>query len=75
MKKILNGYKRYIISNGLLNLDKIGSVSYTHLNPDTTFSDIANENTSVTSIMTSMSSPYVFCEMAETCLLYTSRCV
>ena len=34
------------------------------LNPDTTFSDIASENASVTSIMTSMSSPYVFCEMA-----------
>ena len=28
MKKILNGYKRYIISNGLLNLDKIGFSSY-----------------------------------------------
>lgn len=36
------------------------------LNPDTTFSDIASENTSVTSLMTSMASPYVFCEMAET---------
>ena len=28
MKKILNGYKRYLISNGLLNLDKIGFSSY-----------------------------------------------
>ena len=28
MKKILDGYKRYIISNGLLNLDKIGFSSY-----------------------------------------------
>ena len=43
------------------------------LNPDTTFSDIANENTSVTSIMTSMSSPYVFCEMAETPALYEDQ--
>ena len=43
------------------------------LNPDTTFSDIANENASVTSIMTSMSSPYVFCEMAETPALYEDQ--
>ena len=43
------------------------------LNPDTTFSDIDNENTSVTSIMTSMSSPYVFCEMAETPALYEDQ--
>ena len=28
MKKIMNGYKRYIISNGILNLDKIGFSSY-----------------------------------------------
>lgn len=28
MKKIMNGYKRYLISNGLLNLDKIGFSSY-----------------------------------------------
>ena len=28
MKKILNRYKRYLISNGLLNLDKIGFSSY-----------------------------------------------
>ena len=28
MKKILDGYKRYIISNGILNLDKIGFSSY-----------------------------------------------
>ena len=28
MKKIINGYKRYIISNGILNLDKIGFSSY-----------------------------------------------
>ena len=27
-KKIMNGYKRYIISNGILNLDKIGFSSY-----------------------------------------------
>ena len=43
------------------------------LNPDTTFSDIASESTSVTSIMTSMSSPYVFCEMAETPALYEDQ--
>ena len=43
------------------------------LNPDTTFSDIASENASVTSIMTSMSSPYVFCEMAETPALYEDQ--
>ena len=43
------------------------------LNPDTTFSDIASESTSVTSIMTSMSSPYVFCEMAETPALYENQ--
>lgn len=28
MKKIMNGYKRYIIGNGILNLDKIGFSSY-----------------------------------------------
>ena len=28
MKKIMDGYKRYIISNGILNLDKIGFSSY-----------------------------------------------
>ena len=28
MKKIMNGYKRYIISNSILNLDKIGFSSY-----------------------------------------------
>ena len=28
MKKIMNGYKRYIIDNGILNLDKIGFSSY-----------------------------------------------
>ena len=28
MKKIMNGYKRYIISNGILNLDKISFSSY-----------------------------------------------
>ena len=28
MKKIMNGYKRYLISNGLLNLDKLGFSSY-----------------------------------------------
>ena len=28
MEKIMNGYKRYIISNGILNLDKIGFSSY-----------------------------------------------
>lgn len=28
MKKIMNGYKCYIISNGILNLDKIGFSSY-----------------------------------------------
>lgn len=28
MKKIVNGYKRYIIGNGILNLDKIGFSSY-----------------------------------------------
>ena len=28
MKKIMNGYQRYIISNGILNLDKIGFSSY-----------------------------------------------
>ena len=43
------------------------------LNPDTTFSDIASENTSVTSLMTSMASPYVFCEMAETPALYEDQ--
>ena len=43
------------------------------LNPDTTFSDIASENASVTSLMTSMASPYVFCEMAETPALYEDQ--
>ena len=43
------------------------------LNPDTTFSDIASESTSVTSIMASVSSPYVFCEMAETPALYEDQ--
>ena len=28
MEKIMNGYKRYIIGNGILNLDKIGFSSY-----------------------------------------------
>ena len=28
MKKIMNGYKRYIIGNGILNLEKIGFSSY-----------------------------------------------
>ena len=28
MKKIMNGYKRYIFGNGILNLDKIGFSSY-----------------------------------------------
>ena len=28
MKKIMKGYKRYLISNGLLNLDKLGFSSY-----------------------------------------------
>ena len=28
MKRIMNGYKRYIIGNGILNLDKIGFSSY-----------------------------------------------
>ena len=28
MEKIMNGYKRYIIDNGILNLDKIGFSSY-----------------------------------------------
>ena len=28
MKNVMNGYKRYIIGNGILNLDKIGFSSY-----------------------------------------------
>ncbi len=32
MKKIMNGYKRYIIGNGILNLDKIGFSSYMESN-------------------------------------------
>ena len=43
------------------------------LNPDTTFTDLAGQNTSVTSLMTSMASPYVFCEMAETPALYEDQ--
>ena len=33
MKKIMNGYKRYIIGNGILNLDKIGFSSYMESDP------------------------------------------
>ncbi len=43
------------------------------LNPDTTFSDIAQDSTSFSSLVTSVSSPYVFSEMAETPALYEDQ--
>ena len=43
------------------------------LNPDTTFSDLASSNVSAASIMTSMSSPYVFSKLAETPSLYEDQ--
>ena len=43
------------------------------LNPDTTFTDLAGQNTSVSSLLTSVSSPHVFGEMAETPALYEDQ--
>ena len=43
------------------------------LNPDTTFTDLAGQNTSVSSLVTSVSSPHVFGEMAETPALYEDQ--
>mgnify|MGYP007050597528 CR=1 FL=1 len=43
------------------------------LNPDTTFSDIASENTSVTSLMTSMASPYVSAKWPRPPALYEDQ--
>ena len=43
------------------------------LNPDTTFTDIAGQNASVSSLLTSVSSPHVFGEMAETPALYEDQ--
>ena len=43
------------------------------LNPDTTFTDLAGQNTSVSSLLTSVSSPRVFGEMAETPALYEDQ--
>ena len=43
------------------------------LNPDTTFTDLAGQNTSVSSLVTSVSSPRVFGEMAETPALYEDQ--
>ena len=43
------------------------------LNPDTTFSDLSTSNVSAASIMTSMSAPYVFSELAETPALYEDQ--
>ena len=43
------------------------------LNPDTTFTDLAGQNTSVSSLLTSVSNPHVFGEMAETPALYEDQ--
>ena len=43
------------------------------LNPDTTFTDLAGQNASVSSLLTSVSSPHVFGEMAETPALYEDQ--
>ena len=43
------------------------------LNPDTTFTDLAGQNTSVSSLLTSVSSPHVFGGMAETPALYEDQ--
>ena len=43
------------------------------LNPDSTFSDLASDNVSAASLMTSMSSPYVFSKLADTPSLYEDQ--
>ena len=43
------------------------------LNPDTTFTDLAGQNTSVSSLLTSVSSPHVFGELAAPPALYEDQ--